>query len=157
MNYLITGNMKTLFFLGTLFFLSCGPEQGERKTYVYTVKNESGVPIKVLLYNSLGRGSDNPVSSITFENNSGSTKKYKDTLPLQRYSFSDFFATSNAKVVDSIRVIYNGVKQSAFSNKNRIGGERNPLNTFIYGSVEETFIFTKEDYENAEDCNGNCE
>ncbi len=150
--------MRTLFFLGTLFLLSCGPEKGERLTYVYTVKNESGVPIKVLVYNSLGINSDKPVFSITFENKSAITKKYKDTLPPRRYNFSDFFGISNGSFIcDSIKVIYNGVKQSAFSNKNCTGGERNPLNICEYGSVEETFIFTKEDYENAEDCNGNCE
>lgn len=45
MNFLITGNMKTFFFLFTLIFLSCGTDQGEIKTYIYTVRNESGVNV----------------------------------------------------------------------------------------------------------------
>lgn len=158
--------MRTLFFLITLFFISCGPDMGETKTYTYTVRNESGVQIKILAYYSYYSLNLNAVRHTILLHttllNSGEqiTKQYQDFLPPRGYNFSSFFANLNGirSITDSIKVIYNNTKFKSFiSETNCNGGFRNPLNTCIYSDTEETFIFTADDYENAEDCIGNCE
>lgn len=150
--------MKTLFFLIILSFLACGTDQGITDTYIYTVRNESGVLVKVLAYNSFSSTPEEVIFTTTLENEDEITKKYKDGLPPRGYKFSDFFGKSNGgSVSDSIKVIYNNLKYKNFNSKNCTGGERNPLNICAYQGTEEIFVFTIEDYENAEDCNGNCE
>ena len=57
---------------------------------------------------------------------------------------------------DSLKIVYQNNRVSFF-NTNSCEDVRNPLNVCEYGNLEETFIFTEQDYENAEDCNGNCE
>jgi hypothetical protein len=159
MNFLITGNKRILFFIIALSFTACGTDQGATKTYTYTAENESGVPIKVLAYNSLSITPNEITFSTTFENGNKITKTFQDGLPPSGYYFRDFFGSLNGRkaVVDSIKVIYNNVKYKSFNSKDCNGGNRNPLNICAYQSTEEIFIFTVEDYENAEDCNGDCE
>jgi hypothetical protein len=42
--------MKIALFLISFLLLSCGTDQGSRDTYAYTLKNESGVTIKIIGY-----------------------------------------------------------------------------------------------------------
>jgi hypothetical protein len=149
--------MRTLFFLITLFFISCGTDQGETKTYTYTVRNESGVQIKILAYYTV-----NPsevLHTTLLDSGEQITKNFQDGLPPRGYDFRDFFGNLNGRsaMADSIKVIYNNTKFNSFNSKDCNGGNRNPLNTCAYQGIEETFIFTIEDYDNAKDCNGNCE
>ncbi len=161
MNFLVIGKMKIIgyFVLFALFLTtSCGSETS-CDIYKYTVRNESGVDIKIVGYNAFRSGSD----SIVFElkNNEEQTEKHK-SCPIggvKYYSFANFFKS------DSIKVIFNAGKVSLFTKNincdiNTVNTPRNPLNECFYNGGRnkiETFIFTKEDYENAEDCNGNCE
>ena len=71
------------------------------------------------------------------------------------YSFADFFGKNDSSR-DSLKIVYQNNRVSFF-NTNSCEDVRNPLNVCEYGNLEETFIFTEQDYENAEDCNGNCE
>lgn len=160
MNFLITGNMRTMLFLTILCFLSCGTDQGETKTYTYTVRNESGVLIKVLAYNTLSTSPSEIIYSTILEKGNELKKTFEDGLPPRSYNFNSFFANLNGRraITDSIKVIYNNTKFKNFiSEINCSEGLRNPLNTCIYSDTEEIFIFNVEDYENAEDCIGNCE
>ena len=150
--------MRALLFLITLLFLSCGTDQGSTDTYTYTARNESGVLIKILAYNTFSVTPEEVIFTTILKNGDEITKKYQDGLPPRRYRYSDFFGKAKGgSVADSIKVIYNNLKYKGFNSKNCTGGERNPLNTCTYQSTEETFIFTVEDYESAEDCNGNCD
>lgn len=152
--------MKTILFFTILCLLSCGTDQGETKTYTYTVRNESGVLIKVLAYNTLSATPSEIIYSTTLENGNEIKKTFEDGLPPRGYNFSSFFANLNGRraITDSIKVIYNNTKFKSFiSEINCSEGFRNPLNTCIYSETEEVFIFNVEDYENAEDCIGNCE
>lgn len=152
MNFLITGNMRTMLFLTILCFLSCGTDQGETKTYIYTVKNESGVSIKLKGYKN---NINTAPTIIQLENNQELTKTFKDGLPPRGpYGFSDFFQS------DSLIVLFNNNKKIVYLWESRCenGNDRNPLNSCFHSNNEvETFIFSVEDYENAEDCIGNCE
>lgn len=152
MNFLITGKMKALFFLISLTLLGCGTDQGELKTYKYTVRNESGVKIKLKGYKI---NENSAPLIIELEDNTELTKTFEDGLPPKGpYGFGDFFES------DSLIVIYNSEKFESFKLETRceIGDERNPLNTCFHSiNEEETFIFTEEDYQNAEPCNGACE
>lgn len=144
--------MKTILFLTILCFLSCGTDQGETKTYTYTVRNESGVSIKLKGYKS---GVNTSPYIIQLENNQDLTKTFEDELPPRGpYKFSDFFQS------DSLIVLFNNQKKTLYLLETRCenGNNRNPLNSCFHSINEvETFIFTQEDYGNAEDCNGNCE
>lgn len=150
--------MRTLLFFTILIFLSCGTDQGETKTYTYIVRNESGASIKVLSYNSLSVTPNEIVYSTTLENGNEIKKTFQDGLPPRGYFFRDFFGNLNGRgnVTDSIKIIYNNIKYKSFNSKDCTGGNRNPLNECLYNNTEETFIFLIEDYESAEDCNGNC-
>lgn len=151
--------MKKLMLSLLLFtaFGCWGPEMGEGTTYVYTVINESGVPIKIKSYISYYPNVEPKIT--TLYKGEVLTKKYKDYLPPGGYSFKRFFGESRQR--DSILVIYGSEKYAVFTDDYKDGlgldDKRNPLNFLIYNDVEETFIFTKEDYQNAQDCNGQCD
>ncbi len=145
--------MRTTLFLIFILFLSCGPED-ECESYKYTLQNKSGVTIKIITYNIEG--------IIKLDNNQEKSKTYKSCShnDIPYYSYVNFFAS------DSIKIIFNSTKKLFFKKKIicEQGGikenERNLLNECFYNSnknSKKTFIFTSEDYENAEDCNGNCE
>lgn len=138
-----------------LFFAvaACTPEAGEVKTYRYTVRNESGIKMRIIGYPQY----NNAPYIINLENGEERTQTYKDYLPSRGYSWNFFYGSSNGqKSADSIKVIYNTIKFKDFSHKN-YDDERNPLFKFNVDITRGTFTFTKEDYENAEDCDGNCD
>ncbi|MCF6213956.1 MAG: hypothetical protein L3J45_08025 [Flavobacteriaceae bacterium] len=138
-----------------LFFaiVACGPEAGILKTYRYTIRNESGVKMRIIGYLQY-----NEVPYIiNLENGEERTQTYKDGLPPRGYSWNFFYGSSNGEFyADSLKVIYNNVKYKDFSYKN-VDDNRNPL--YYYNNVitEGSFTFLKEDYQDAEDCNGNCD
>ena len=138
--------------LVSLFFMRCGTDQGSSKTYVYTVKNTSGYNLKIYAYLN-----EIVSPTITLINNGEElTKKYEDFNPPSGYDFSRFFdPLRTAMGRDSIMIIYNNEKKQNF--KSKCDTDRNPLNFCEYSGLRETFIFTNEDYENAEDCGGPCE
>ena len=151
--------MRMLLFFITMCFVACGTDQGELKTYRYTVRNETGVQIEVKSFNT-----NNPnsiLSELTIDNSQEITKNYQDAIPQRGYGFDRFFGSSNGfTAADSIIIIFNSEKSKSYKLETRceVGDERNPLNTcFHNNNEEETFIFTIEDYQNAEDCNGNCD
>lgn len=147
--------MKVLFFLIVALFWSCGPEAG-CESYKFSLQNLSGFKIKIVGYDS-----NNPElqpNIFIINNDETITKTYENCPPgdIPYYSFSNFFKS------DSIKVIFN-TNKVLFFKRNIIceGGNENdmnnPLNECIYRNENELFIFTEEDYENAEPCNGDCE
>lgn len=146
--------MRMLFFLTVVSLLVSCTEQGSTDTYTYTVSNESGVNIKIIGYVTFTNVEE---FIINIENGKKHIQVYEDGLPPRGYSWNFFYGSSNGNyAADSIKVIYNNVKYKDFSYKN-IDNERNPLHQPNDNRTKGFFTFTIEDYENAEDCNGNCD
>ena len=123
-------------------------------TYKYTIKNETGKSIIIKSYSA--RYPD--VSPIIINLPVGGELTKTETTR-HSYNFLDFFGESNADssvLRDSLKIIYQNSKVSFFTF-NLCKDVRNPLNFCEYGGLEEVYIFTEQDYENAEPCNGNCE
>jgi len=147
--------MKTLLVIAVSVFLSvlgC-TDNVEPDLYTYTVRNETGFEIKVKSYISM-HPNISPIVTILSPNEE-STKTYKDSPPPRGYDYGYFFATEKSRR-DSLVVIFDMAKIVSFNDEN-CDDNRNPLNFCEYRNLEETFIFTEQDYENAEDCNGNCD
>lgn len=139
--------MKNLFLAFiTLAIIGCGTDQGEGNFYNYSIINESGKDITINSYRTIYPIREIPVI-IQLANGENLTKTYQDALPPSGYDFGVFFEG------DSIIINFNNEKKQVFTfitnNNNR--------NPFSYAGITETFIFTTQDYENAEDCNGNCD
>lgn len=153
--------MKKILLLALLVtvFGCWGPDLGEGKFYKYTLINESGVLVVIKGYDTQYLSKSSIITSLGVKESL--TKTYQDGLPpSNRYNFTDFLGDKNNSV-DSIVVIYNNEKFESFvverENKfDSISDLRNPLNLTYYDDTSEVFTFTKEDYENAEPCNGNC-
>lgn len=144
---------NTILLLILILIFGCGTDQGEGKFYKYTIRNESG---KDIIIKSYLQEFPNVISINTILNDGEELlKTYQDGLPPSSYNYGDFFGDGKNRR-DSIKVIYNGSKVS-FLKGEHSQNERNPLNTAIYNKTEETFIFTEQDYQNAEPCNGNCD
>lgn len=142
--------ISTIYLILLFFILACTAEAGKAKTYIYTVKNESGVKIKILGYPKFN---PNPANIINLENGEEFTETYQDVLPPKGYDFRSFFG-GNRHPVDSLRIIYNDTKYKDYNFRNNTD-LRNPIFN-LTGNTVETYIFTESDYENAENCNGNC-
>ena len=148
--------MRTMLFLTILCFLSCGTDQGETNTYTYIVRNESGVDVKIVGYVRFPNQIEEYI--ITLNNNEERTQIYKDGLPPRGYHFRYLFGSTNGNFdANSVKIVYNNTKFKVYNNENLLE-ERNPLGpNHNEGALEATYTLTPDDYENAEDCNGNCE
>ena len=157
MNYLIIGKMRIFLCLITLSFLACGTDQGSTDTY--TVRNESRVKIKIIGYVDAYKGGVPYVAKhiTNLDDGESLTKTFEDGLPPRGYTWHSFYGSSNGnRAADSIKIIYNNLKYRDFNYEN-IDDSRNPLSKINDVRTIGLFIYTVEDYENAEDCNGNCE
>jgi hypothetical protein len=134
----------TYFFILNLIIICLGCEQ--EYITIYTLKNESGKSIKINTYSSSNRLNNEIIIN---EKNSFS----RETVDYQGSpsSFYRVFESEDNSSIDSITIIYDNSKISAFNFSTN--NKRNPL----LFHADNTFTFTEEDYENAEDCNGNCE
>lgn len=153
-----------------LLFMNC--EGDSPVIYRYTVENQSGVPIQLQLFYQNNIGETSFRGEIHLDNGQKIEKKEKKYAPSFQYNFVDFFKTEKGKI-NKMNVIYNNQKKTMFIQQTYtslaentcediFGREvpcdpRNILNTFIYKNVNEHYIFTTEDYQQALDCKGNCE
>lgn len=142
--------MKNLFLLILMStLLGCGTDQGEGKIYTYSVKNQTDKRIEIFAYDKNNLDSE---PNITIMNPDDEiTKTFQDGLPPQGYTYGVFFGG------DSLVVLYSNERYNTFVFTSCAGSDRNPLNTCEYHSLEEYFIFSSQDYQNAIPCDGNCE
>ena len=145
--------MKVIQVLILFILLACGTDQGDPDTYIYTLRNESGKNIKIKAYLSSYPDVVPIITSLPIGKEI--IKIHKDYPPYFGYSFQNYFGTRKSSR-DSLVVIFDMAKIVSFNAEN-CDDNRNPLNFCEYRNLEETFIFTEQDYENAEDCNGNCD
>ncbi len=134
---------------------SCGTDQGEGTLYKYTVKNESGKTLIIKSYLSNFPSVSPVITNLSIGEEL--VKTYQDGLPPSPsgYGFGNFFGTEESSR-DSLKIIYDDSKVQFFKGVCS-ENDRNPLNICTYQETEEIFTFTQQDYENAEDCNGDCD
>jgi len=158
MNYLITGNkmIKYIIILSCFCFVGCNLHSGDKlEVYTYTVKNESGVPIKIIAHFNVRDG-----GHITYiKNKEEITKVFESSR--HNYTFNNFFATSKEglSVTNSIKIIYNNEKYKVFDDSTP-RDPRNPIGSYtasIGDKLNKNFTFTEDDYLEAKDCKGDCE
>ncbi|WBL22967.1 hypothetical protein [Zunongwangia sp. HRR-M8] len=137
--------------LSIALFCKCGADQGDTVTYNYTVRNDSGATIEIRSYISYQPEVEPKITIIP--EGEEIIKTYKDGLPPKGYSYQVFFGGASNR--DSLIVIYGNQKRSFY--KSDCSNENNPLNDCEYKELREVFIFTEQDYENAEFCNDDCD
>ena len=155
--------MKQIKYLAFLILASCiteAPIYPRR----YIIENGTGVPITLQFYSE---------GTLTFrygETQLQNTEQLVGVTVERRMPWSklspDTIADSpvSSFYADSIRIIYDNLKVSSFTYTYRTGNftpiERNILRDSDYTSIggdNFLFIINESDFENAEDCNGNCE
>jgi hypothetical protein len=155
-------NIKTLLVISASIFLSvlgCTDNEIEMIDRDYIIENDTDFLVNIKFYGRIdGQLS---IKSKTLENRGGQLSA--------RLRQSDFdnsgYNTSSAFQGDSVRVTINNSKfyTNVFNTINYIFSEPLNRNLFIHSNYEnlgnERYLFkiTQQDYENAEDCNGNCD
>jgi hypothetical protein len=155
--------MKQIKYLAFLILASCiteAPIYPRR----YIIENGTGIPITLQFYSE---------GTLTFrygETQLQNTEQLVGVTLDRRMPWSEFSPDTIADSpvssfqADSIRIIYDNLKVSSFTYTYRTGNftpiERNILRDSDYTSIggdNFLFIINESDFENAEDCNGNCE
>ena len=156
--------MKQIKYLAFLILASCiteAPIYPRR----YIIENGTGVPITLqfysegtlltYLFSETQLQNTEQLVGVTVERRMPWSKLSPDTIADS--PVSSFYA-------DSIRIIYDNLKVSSFTYTRKTGNftpiERNILRDSDYTSIggdNFLFIINESDFENAEDCNGNCE
>lgn len=159
--------MKYLLMLTTLLILltNCGPEA---KTYdrQYIIKNESSKKIILTFFNQ-GSIVNYLTDSLAPEENHEGQVLERSGGPWEDFSREELISEPTASLeADSIRVVFNSEKLMTYVMKYVKGGSefipttRNVLRDLDYKSIgDHKFLFeiTDADYNNAADCDGNCE
>lgn len=152
---------KIIIILLAIIVSSCGVTELKMYQRQYSLKNESGQIVKLKFYNQIN--SELIYNDILLNNSSVFDGEVLETdQPLStdlNYPLINAFKTS-----DSLVIIYNNERKSTFifdfNGVLSLPIERNPFRHGNYtnlGNDQFQFTFTEEDYENAEDCGGNCD
>ena len=136
---------KIILTVSSFFVIGCWWTQVENKSYKYTLRNESGKDIKVSSFRTFYPPRETPDITI-LDNEEELIKTYEVSSQPDIFNFISFFNG------DSLIVNYNNERKQIFTFPTE--NERNP---FYHTGTNVTFVFTQQDYENAEDCNGSCE
>ena len=136
---------KIILTVSSFLVIGCWWTQVENKSYKYTLRNESGKDIKVSSFRTFYPPRETP-DITTLDNEEELIKTYEVSSQPDIFNFISFFNG------DSLIVNYNNERKQIFTFPTE--NERNP---FYHTGTNVTFVFTQQDYENAEDCNENCE
>ena len=158
--------MKYIVYPLLLILASCGPE-AERFDRQYVIENSAGVPIELQFYRRgelAFRFGKTPLQN--GERLEGLVKHRSGGPWSDLSQENNLRLPSNSFEADSIRIIYDNLKLSTFAYRSSPNGaiftptDRNILRDTDYTSIGgDKFLFTisESDFENAGDCNGNCE
>lgn len=152
-----------------IFLVGC--EGSGKVVYRYSIENQSGVDVEFKMYHINSDGDISEVKFVSLPNGKRIDRKYEDYGPYGGYNFKDFFGDLKGAQVNVLEVIYENKRKSVFLEQRKISmnecenfyrekvpcDPRNLLNTSDFMDTEEHFIITPEDYNNAIDCNGDCE
>ena len=157
--------------LVALLLFSC---EKEEETYEYSIENKSGQDIVFKLYTQMKR-TDNSIQDVHYIHLPKGEKLYKEYYSSYysfRSLFQNYYTASLAELpFNTVEVIYGNKKKKILVEQyeSEKGGcrnifeeivtcdDRNPLNRSRYQNKKEHFVFTPEDYQQAEDCQGDCE
>lgn len=137
-------NTFSMLFLIYILFNSCVDQGGGEVKY--TMFNETDKTVKVLGFNKSVMGSNGIAEPIIISPNSDFT--ITKVTGFENTSIERFYSIQG---VDSVRVIFNNSKVKVY--------RRTPPNpcSICDGNENNQHFITEQDYENAEDCNGDCE
>ena len=158
---------KILFFvLGFACLGSSCEDDYNYNPHVYTIENQSGVPIKFKLYTQMKR-TDQSIQNIRYVPFAPGEQRTV-SVDIPEYSFAAFFDNISREdyrdmAFNTLEVIYNEEKSTTWieTYQNDKGecktifeektscNDRNLLNRSFYNRSKEHFVFTKADYEAA--------
>ncbi|OUD36946.1 hypothetical protein [Flavobacterium sp. FPG59] len=157
--------MKKLLMLISAIIIISGCEPGSVIDYDYTIVNDSG---KTVILIPFLNGEKDFKNAITLNQGEKINKKYRYTPP-----GGAGYSMVNLLKSDYIAFVYNTEKINIFSiyseqcttcpsiSNNAISikyteNNRNPFNSKFNDEETEVYTITAEDYQNAQDCGGNC-
>ena len=144
----------------SLFLFGCTYEV-EMNRRDYTIKNNTDLTADITFYDRIS-------GKIIFQ----SSKKLNPSDQLSEkveqtsnFDDSDSNAIFNAYLGDSVRIVFSQVKYLSYTFHPYNNEFSEPINRNIFrhsnyedlGNERYLFKITQQDYENAEDCNGNCD
>lgn len=163
-----TGFLFVLF-LFSMTFSSC---ETEKTTYRYTIENQSGVDVVLKSYLMKEDGSIFFIRYKTLAQGEKWENVNVEKGPVPSYDYREMLSIGTDRI-NTLDIIYANQKKQQYQYqsyesvtnqlcRNAYGeivpcNQRNLLHTFLYNSKEEYYILTKEDYEQAQDCAGDCD
>ncbi|HEX8574821.1 MAG TPA: hypothetical protein VF677_00860 [Flavobacterium sp.] len=155
--------MKKIWAIALLLnILGCGTDQGGEKKYDYTIINNSGARVELVPFIN---GVNRIDRKITLENGAQFNKKHTDypiyNNPLNFILIFTEFSTLGGS--DQIEITFNNTKKIIYNDncvyENGVSLNCSANNIFLTRFNDErteVYTITPEDFQNAEDCGGNC-
>ncbi|MBB1193021.1 hypothetical protein DNC80_04975 [Flavobacterium sp. SOK18b] len=150
--------MKKLLMLISAIIIISGCEPGSVIDYDYTIVNDSGK--KVVLIPYIG-GVKEVQNAITLQQNEKFNKKYIYYPPgAKGYNMSNLFSKTTIGSLTHVEIIFDGIKkviyQECTATNQCFNQARNIFNPVFSAEQTEVYTITPEDFQNAQDCGGNC-
>jgi hypothetical protein len=150
--------MKKLIIIILLGLLGCGPESNEEKKYDYSVVNNSGYIVEIIPYFN---GVKETSKKVIIQNGDIFNKKFTDYAPYSGgLSMTGIFKSNTIGNVTQLEFVFMNSKKiiyeecSVTSNCNFL--PRNIFRPEFNDEETEVYTITPEDFQNAQDCGGNC-
>ena len=156
-------HMKTFLIITLTIFLSvlgCTNNEVEMNRRDYIIENNTGISTAIKFYSRVDGMLNNQTSKVL---SNGHKLSEKVELTIEFDSSEDY--PRLAYGADSIKIVFNNEK-FIINKYNTINSQfSEPINRNIFrhsnyenlGNERYLFKITQQDYENAEDCNGNCD
>ena len=157
-------HMKILLLVVVSVFLSvfgCTDNEVEMSRRDYTIKNNTDLTADITFYDRIS-GKIILQSSKKLNPSDQLSEKVEQT---SNFDDSDSNEIFNAYLGDSVRIVFSQVKYLSYTFHPYNNEFSEPINRNIFrhsnyedlGNERYLFKITQQDYENAEDCNGNCD
>ena len=144
----------------SFLMIRCGTDQGETKTYNYTIKNNSNLKVELVPYFN---GIVNHNQKKILQKNEIIDLQKKVIAPYNDgINMTSFFTTNQPYLgsITHIEVVFDNSKkviyQECTDTNQCFNQPRNIFNPIYNDNETEVYTITTEDYQNATDCNGNC-
>jgi hypothetical protein len=145
-----------------LLAASC-TDQGDFKDYDYTIINNSGVVVEIVPYNENGVIEVNKRVTIGIGEKINKIKRVHPIGGDGPLNFKELLFTKAGFSFRKIDLIFNNIKKSSYSDNclyaNGVSSNCSIRNIFLLdynNDFTEVYTITPEDFQNAQDCGGNC-
>lgn len=164
MNYLITGKIKIMkriisIIIVVLLATSCTDQGGDRN-YNYRISNNSGVVVEMIPFYD---GVKDISNKVIVKNLADIKYQFTDTPPYGGGPRMEYIAFTSSKIQNNlthIEVVFDNKKkviyQECTATNQCFNQARNIFNPVFSAKQTELYTITPEDYQNAQDCGGNC-